>query len=77
MKWLLKNFYLKKSDENLLNENIGVRFKNSFTGYYAFTFNDIVLDVYRNTLKHLLPLIPKIFKVLQTDNASKVVVIKP
>ncbi|HLL44807.1 MAG TPA: hypothetical protein VK369_16770 [Segetibacter sp.] len=37
----------------------------------------VVLDVYRNTLKHLCPLIPKIFEVLQTENASKVVVIKP
>lgn len=104
----------------LLDENIDVRFKKSFTGYYAFTVNDmgwngikngqlllllnenkfdtwivvdknipyqqnlsnlpcliVVLDVYRNTLKHLLPLIPKIFEVLQTEDASKVVVIKP
>ena len=38
----------------------------------------VVLGVYRNTLKHLCPLIPKIFEVLQTKkNASKVVVIKP
>ena len=25
----------------LLDENIDVRFKNSFTGYYAFTVNDM------------------------------------
>ncbi len=105
----------------LLDENIDVRFKNSFNdNYQAFTVKDmewngikngqllvllkenkfdawivvdknipyqqsllnlpcliIVLDVYRNTLQSLLPLIPKIFEVLQTVNNPKVVVIKP
>lgn len=36
----------------------------------------IVLNIYRNTLKHLLPLIPKISEVLQKENNSKVVVIE-
>lgn len=103
----------------LLDENIDVRFKKSFSKEYgAFTVKDmgwngikngqlllllkendfdtwivvdknipyqqnllnlpcliIVLNVYRNTLKHLIALIPKIFKVLQTENTSKVVII--
>jgi len=37
----------------------------------------IVLNVYRNTLQYLLPLIPKILAVLQTDSYSKVVIIEP
>ena len=36
----------------------------------------IVLNVYRNTLKHLVPMIPKIVEVLQTEQA-KVVIIEP
>ena len=35
----------------------------------------IVLDIYRNTLKHLLPLIPKIMEVLNAQKAEKVVII--
>lgn len=105
----------------LLDENIDVRFLNSFTGNIeAFTVKDmgwngikngelllllkenkfdawivvdknipyqqnlsnlpcliIVLNVHRNTLQYLLPLIPKIFKVLQIDISSKVVVVEP
>ncbi len=36
----------------------------------------IVLNIYRNTLKHLLPLLPKILQVLQKENAPKVVIIE-
>jgi hypothetical protein len=36
----------------------------------------IVLNIYRNTLKHLLPLLPKILQVLQRENAPKVVIIE-
>ena len=104
----------------LLDENIDVRFKNSFSSEYeVFTVKDmgwngikngqlllllkennfdswivvdknipyqqnlsnlafliIVLNVYRNTLKHLVPLIPKILEALQTEQA-KVVIIEP
>lgn len=35
----------------------------------------IVLNIYRNTLKHLLPLVPKILEVLQKENIQKVVII--
>ncbi|MBD0279850.1 MAG: DUF5615 family PIN-like protein [Flavisolibacter sp.] len=35
----------------------------------------IVLDVYRNTLKHLLPLVPDIIAVLTSDISKKVVVL--
>ncbi len=105
----------------LLDENIDVRFKNSFNGKYeAFTVKDmewngikngqmllllkehsfdawivvdknipyqqnllnlpcliVVLNVYRNTLQYLLPLIPPILEVLQKDTTSNVVVIEP
>jgi hypothetical protein len=105
----------------LLDENIDVRFKNSFTGNIeAFTVKDmewngikngqlllllkenkfdawivvdksipyqqnllnlpcliIVLNVYRNTLQYLLPLIPQILEVLQSHNTSKIVIIEP
>ena len=105
----------------LLDENIDVRFKKSFSGNYAaFTVRDmewngikngqlllllkehgfdawivadknipyqqnvanlpcliIVLNVYRNTLRYLLPLMPRILEVLQRNNTSKVVVIEP
>lgn len=104
----------------LLDENIDVRFKNSFNEkYQVFTVKDmgwngikngqlllllkennfdswivvdknipyqqnlsdlpcliIVLNVYRNTLKHLVPLVPKILEVLQIEQA-KVAVIDP
>jgi hypothetical protein len=36
----------------------------------------IVLNVYRNTLKHLVPLIPKILEVLKREPSSKIVVIQ-
>src|SRR5207253_2369197 len=36
----------------------------------------IVLDVYRNTLKHLTPLIPGILKVINTTGTGKLVVIR-
>jgi hypothetical protein len=36
----------------------------------------IVLDVYRNTLKHLLPLVPPILKVLNVRPADKITIIK-
>lgn len=105
----------------LLDENIDVRFKNSFTDILeAFTVKDmawngikngqlllllkeykfdawivvdknipyqqnveklpcltIVLNVYRNTLQNLLPLMPQILEVLQRDINSKIVVIEP
>lgn len=35
----------------------------------------VVLDVHRNTLKHLLPLIPAISKVLTTKGTEKLVII--
>ena len=35
----------------------------------------IVLDLHRNTLKHLLPLVPKIEAVLSSETGTKVVVI--
>jgi hypothetical protein len=37
----------------------------------------IVLNVYRNTLQYLLPLIPQILEVLQSHNTSKIVIIEP
>lgn len=105
----------------LLDENIDVRFKNSFNrNDEVFTVKDmewngikngqlllllkenkfhawivvdknipyqqnllnfpcliIVLNVYRNTLQYLLPLIPQTLEVLQRDNTPKVVVIEP
>lgn len=36
----------------------------------------IVLDVFRNTLKYLQPLIPQILDVLQKEASEKVIVIK-
>ena len=36
----------------------------------------IVLNVYRNTLKHLLPLVPGILNVLQQEQTSKVLIIE-
>ena len=36
----------------------------------------IVLDVFRNTLKYLLPLFPQIQKVLQKQTTEKIIVIK-
>lgn len=36
----------------------------------------IVLDVFRNTLKHLQPLVPQILEVLQEEVTKKVIVIK-
>jgi hypothetical protein len=103
----------------LLDENIDVRFKNSFNNHETFTVKDmgwngikngqllillkeynfdawivvdknipyqqnvanlpclvIVLNIYRNTLKHLLPLIPQILEVLQRKHESSVVVIE-
>ena len=35
----------------------------------------IVLDIYRNTLKHLLTLIPKINVVLNNQEAEKIVIV--
>jgi predicted nuclease of predicted toxin-antitoxin system len=35
----------------------------------------IVLDIYRNTLKHLLTLIPKIMEVLNNQEAEKIVIV--
>lgn len=104
----------------LLDENIDIRFKNSFKNpYHTFTVKDmgwngikngqllqlirdnkfdvwivvdknipyqqnlsnlscliIVLNIYRNTLKHLLPLVPKILEVLQKENIQKVVIVE-
>ena len=37
----------------------------------------IVLDVYRNTLKHLLPLVPELLQILGSEATEKVVIIKP
>jgi hypothetical protein len=105
----------------LLDENIDVRFKNSFFGNHeAFTVKDmgwngikngqllqlleehsfdtwivvdknipyqqnvanlpcliIVLNVKRNTLQHLLPLVPQIESALQKDSPDKIVIIEP
>ncbi len=36
----------------------------------------IVLDVFRNTLKYLQPLLPQIQKVLQKETTEKIIVIK-
>jgi hypothetical protein len=36
----------------------------------------IVLDVYRNTLKHLLPLVSQILKVLNVRPTDKITIIK-
>ena len=36
----------------------------------------IVLDVFRNTLKYLLPLIPGILKTLESSSSEKVFVLK-
>ena len=35
----------------------------------------IVLDIYRNTLKHILPLIPKILEVLNNREAEKIMIV--
>ncbi len=35
----------------------------------------IVLDVYRNTLKHLLPLIPQVLEAL-INEADKIIIVK-
>lgn len=35
----------------------------------------VVLDIYRNTLKHLIPLIPEILKALNTHGIEKLVII--
>lgn len=105
----------------LLDENIDVRFKNSFHGNHeVLTVKDmgwtgikngqlllllkeqgfdawivvdknipyqqhvanlpclvVVLDVHRNTLQHLLPLVSQIEDVLKSDSNSVVVVIEP
>ena len=35
----------------------------------------IVLDVYRNTLKHLLPLIPKLVEALNNHESDRIVIV--
>jgi len=35
----------------------------------------IVLDVFRNTLKHITPLLPELFQTLQSNPEKKVIVI--
>lgn len=37
----------------------------------------IVLNVYRNTLQSLFPLVPQILEDMQRDNISKVVIVQP
>ena len=37
----------------------------------------IVLDVVRNTLQHLQPLVPQVIQLLQQNITKKIVVIKP
>lgn len=36
----------------------------------------IVLDVYRNTLKHLAQLVPKILNVLSNETTDKIIVVR-
>ena len=36
----------------------------------------IVLNVYRNTLHHLLPLIPKLLPILQSEKMANVVIVE-
>ena len=104
----------------LLDENIDIRFKNSFIEkHYAFTVKEmgwngirngqllrllkednfdawivvdknipyqqniktlpclvIVLDVFKNTLKHLQPLVPQVLEVLKKEADKKIVVIE-
>ena len=105
----------------LLDENIDVRFKDSFAAHHeVYTVKDmgwngikngellillnqnnfdpwivvdksipyqqninnlpcliIVLNVYRNTLKYLLPLVANITSVLENETSKKIIIINP